>query len=129
VIRKVFGYKGDELTGQWWKLHRRELRNLYSSPDIVRQIKSGRMRRLGHVARIGEERHLYRFWLESPRETAHLEAQGLGGRMGSIWTLGRFWWEGGLQWIPLAQDGDCWRTVVNAVMNFRFLAPRGKLVS
>jgi hypothetical protein len=56
----LLGPKGDEVTGEWRKLHNGELRNLYSSPDIVRQIKSRRMRWAGHVARMGEGRNVYR---------------------------------------------------------------------
>jgi hypothetical protein len=54
VLRGIFGPKRDEVTGEWRKLHSEELHNLYSSPDIVRQIKSRRMRWAGHVARMGE---------------------------------------------------------------------------
>jgi hypothetical protein len=54
VLRRFFGPKRDEVTGEWRKLHNRELHNLYSSPDIIRQIKSRRMRWAGHVARMGE---------------------------------------------------------------------------
>jgi hypothetical protein len=54
VLRGMFGPKRDEVTGEWRKLHNRELHNLYSSPDIIRQIKSKRMRWAGHVARMGE---------------------------------------------------------------------------
>jgi hypothetical protein len=58
VQRKIFGPKRDEVTGEWRKLHNEELHNLYSSPDIVRQVKSRRMRWAGHVARMGEERKM-----------------------------------------------------------------------
>jgi hypothetical protein len=51
----IFGPKRDEVTGEWRKLHNEELHNLYSSPNIIRQIKSRRMRRAGHVALMGEE--------------------------------------------------------------------------
>jgi hypothetical protein len=60
VLRGIFGPKGEEVTGGWRKLHSGELHNLYSSPDIIRQIKSRRMRWEGHVARMGEGRNLYR---------------------------------------------------------------------
>jgi hypothetical protein len=56
VLRRIFGPKRDEVTGEWTKLHNEELHNLYSSPDIIRQIKSRRMRWAGHVGRMGEER-------------------------------------------------------------------------
>jgi hypothetical protein len=54
VLRGIFGTKRDEVTGEWRKLHNGELHNLYSSPDIIRQNKSRRMRWAGHVARMGE---------------------------------------------------------------------------
>jgi hypothetical protein len=53
VLRRMFGPKRDEATGEWRKLHSEELHNLYSSPDIIRQIKSRRMRWAGHVAHMG----------------------------------------------------------------------------
>jgi hypothetical protein len=53
VLRRIFGPKRDEVTGEWRKLHNEELNNLYSSPDIIRQVKSRRMRWAGYVARMG----------------------------------------------------------------------------
>jgi hypothetical protein len=55
VLRRIFGPKRDEMTGEWRKFHNEEHHNLYSSPDIIRQIKSRRMGWAGHVARMGEE--------------------------------------------------------------------------
>jgi hypothetical protein len=82
VLRRIFGPKGDEVTGEWGKLRNGELHNLYSSPDIIRQIKSRRMRWAGHVARMGKERNVYRvFCWEGPKETDRLEDQGVDGRM------------------------------------------------
>jgi hypothetical protein len=60
VLRRVFGPKRDDITGEWRKLHNGELHNLYSSPDIIRQIIPRRMRWAGHVARMGEGRNVYR---------------------------------------------------------------------
>jgi hypothetical protein len=60
VLRRIFGPKRDDVTGEWRKLHSEERHNLYSSPDIVKQIKSRRMRWAEHVAHMGEERKLYR---------------------------------------------------------------------
>jgi hypothetical protein len=61
VLRGIFGPKRDEVTGEWRKLYSGELHNLYSSPDIIRQIKSRRMRWAGHVARMGEGRKVRSF--------------------------------------------------------------------
>jgi hypothetical protein len=58
VLRRILGPKRDEVTVEWRKLHNEELHSLYSSPDIIRQIKSRRMRWAGHVAGMGEERKL-----------------------------------------------------------------------
>jgi hypothetical protein len=60
VLRRIFGPKRDEVTGEWRKLHSEELQNLYSSPDIIREVKSRRIRWAGHVARMGEERKVYK---------------------------------------------------------------------
>jgi hypothetical protein len=66
VLRRIFGQKKDEVTGEWRKLHNEELHNLYSSPDIIMQIKSRRMRWAGHVARVGEETNVYRVLMGKP---------------------------------------------------------------
>jgi hypothetical protein len=64
--RRIFGAKRDEVRGERRKLHSGELHNLYSSQDIIRQIKSRRMRWAGHVARMGEEGHVYRVLVGKP---------------------------------------------------------------
>jgi hypothetical protein len=66
VLRRIFGPRRDEVTGEWRKLHNEELHNLYSSPDIIRQVKSRRMRWAGHVARMGEERKLSKVMVGNP---------------------------------------------------------------
>jgi len=60
VLRRIFGHKRDEVTGEWRKLHNEELNDLYCSPTIVQVLKSRRMRWVGHVARMGERRGVYR---------------------------------------------------------------------
>jgi hypothetical protein len=62
------------------------------------------------------------FWWESPKEKDHLKTEGVDGRMGSKYTLGRL--AGGVEWIHVAKGRDRWRAVVNAVMNLRVLALR-----
>jgi hypothetical protein len=66
VLRRIFGPKRDEVTGEWRKLHNKELCGLYSSPSIIRIIKSRRMRWAGHVARMGEKRNTYRLLVGKP---------------------------------------------------------------
>ena len=66
VLRRIFGPKEDEVTGEWRRLHNKELYALYSSPNIIRVIKSRRLRWEGHVARMGERRGAYRVLVEKP---------------------------------------------------------------
>jgi hypothetical protein len=122
VLRRIFGPKRDEVTGEWRKFHNEELHNLYSSPDI-RQVKSRRMRWAGHVAHMGEERKVYKVLVGKPEGKRPL------GRPRCRWEDGfrmdlretGLW---GVDWIRPAQDRDRWRAVVSAVMNIPVLAPR-----
>jgi len=59
VLRRIFGPKRYEVTGEWRKLHNEELNDLYCSPNVIRVIQSRRMRWAGHVARMGEKRRAY----------------------------------------------------------------------
>jgi hypothetical protein len=72
VLRRIFGPKRYEVTGEWRKLHNEELHDLYSSPNIIRIMKARRMRWAGHVARMGEKRNAYRLLVRKPegKETA-----------------------------------------------------------
>jgi hypothetical protein len=94
---------------------------LYSSPDIIRQVKSNEVG--GACGTHGRGEKSVQVLVGKPEEKDHLEDQGVGGKMGSEWILGRLAWAG-VDWIRLAQDRDRWRAVVSAVMNLRVLAPR-----
>jgi hypothetical protein len=106
------------VTGGWRKLHNEELHGLYSSPSIVRVIKARRMRRVRHVARMGEVRCAYNILVGRPQGRRPL------GRPRRRWednikmNLGEIGF-GDVDWIHLAQDRDRWRAVVNTVMNLR----------
>jgi hypothetical protein len=107
VLRRIFGVKKDEVTGQWRKLHSVKFHNLYLSQDIIRQIKSRRMRWAGHVASMGEGRNVYWVLVGKPEGKYHLEDQGINGRVGSKWTLsrlaGRVW--SGFTWLRVGTVG------------------------
>jgi hypothetical protein len=96
---------------------------LYSSPDIIRQIKSRRMRWAGHVARMGEERNVYRVLMGKPEGKRSLGRPRRRWEDGITMDLRETGW-GSVDWIQLAQDRDRWRDLVNTVMNLRVLAPR-----
>jgi hypothetical protein len=123
VLRGIFGPKRDEVMGEWRKLHNGELHNLYSSPDIIRHIKSRRMRWAGHVACMGEGRNVCRVLVGKPEGKRQLERPRCRREGGIKMDLRVVGW-GGVEWIHLAQDRDCWRVVVNGVMNLGVLAPR-----
>jgi len=118
VLRRIFGPRRDEVTGEWRRLHNKELHDLYSSPNIVRVIKSRRMRWAGHVARIGEERGVYRVLpgkLEGRRPLGRHRHRWVDNTRLDLQEVGC----GYMDWIGLAQDRDGWRTLVSAVMNLR----------
>jgi hypothetical protein len=71
MLRRIFGPKRNEVTGEWRKLHNKELHDLYTSPRIIRIIKSRRMRWVGHVARRGRRGTHIDYWWESQRERDH----------------------------------------------------------
>jgi hypothetical protein len=118
VLRRVFGPKRDEVTGEWRKLHNEKLNDLYSLPNIVRVVKSKRMRWAGHVARMGEERGVHRVLVGKPEgkrplgrprcrweDNIKMVVEEVGGGRGD--------------WMELAQDRDRWRTLVSTVKNLR----------
>jgi hypothetical protein len=118
VLRRIFVPKRDGVTGGWRKLHNEELHNLYSSPSIIRIIKSRRMRWAGHVTRMGEKRNVYMLLVGKPEGKRPL------GRPRCRWidNIKVDLLEIGLNvvdWIGLAQDRYRWRAVVSSVMNLR----------
>ena len=124
VLRRVFGPKRDEETGEWRKLGNEELSDLYSLPNIVRVVKSRRMRWEGHVARMGEGRGVHRVLVGRPEGKRPL------GRPRRRWEdnikmdlqeVGR----GCKAWMELAQDRDRWRALVGTVLNLRVPKMRG----
>jgi hypothetical protein len=119
VLRRMFGLRRDKVTGEWLTLHNEEPYGFYSSPNIIRMIKSRRMRWAGHVARMGEMRDVNRVLVGKPEGKRPL------GRPRHRWEdnikmnlqeVGM----GEMNWIDLAQVRDKWRALVNAVMNLRF---------
>jgi hypothetical protein len=123
VPRRIFGPKRGVVMGKRRKIHNGELHNLYSSPDIIRQIKSRRIRWAEHVARVGEEKNVYRVLMGKREGRRPLGRQRRKWDDGIKLDLREIGW-GCVEWIHLAQDRDRWRTVVNAVMNLQVLALR-----
>jgi len=118
VLRRIFGPMEDEVTGEWRRLHNEELNDFYSSPNIVRVIKSRRMRWAGHVARMGKERGLYKFLLGKPegrRPLGRARRRCVDNIRMDLQEVGY----GYMDWIGLAQDRDRWWTLVSAIMNLR----------
>jgi hypothetical protein len=116
VLRRIFGPRRDEVTRKWKRLHNEELNDLYSSPNIVRVIKSRRMRWAEHVVRMGEERVVHRVWVEKSEGWSPLRRPRRGW-VDNIWIDLQEVGCGHVDWIGLAQDRDRWRTFVSAVMN------------
>jgi len=115
LLKRVFGSKRDEVTGELRKLHNEELRDLYSLPNIVRVVKSRKMSWAGHVGRMGEGRDVHRVLVGKPEGKRPL------GRPRRRWEDNINLREvgGGGDWMELAQDRDRWWALVNTVMNLR----------
>jgi hypothetical protein len=117
VLRRIFEPKRDEATGEWRRLHNEELNDLYSSPNIIRAIKSRRMRWAGHLARMGEKRDSSRILVGIPKGRRPF------GRPRRKWDgnikmdIQEVEW--GIDWIDLSQDRDRRQLLVNAIMNLR----------
>jgi len=116
VLRRIFGPRRDEVMGEWRRLHNEELNGLYSSPNIVRVIKSRRMRWAGNVACMGAERGVYRVLVGKPERKRPL-GKPRRRRVDNIRTDLQEVGCGYIDWIGLAQDRDRWLTLVSMIMN------------
>ena len=107
VLRRVFGPKRDEVTGEWRKLHNEELSDLYSLPNIVQVVKSRRRRWAGHVARMGEGSCVHRVLVGNLRERDHRGDPDVDGRIILRWIFRK--WEGvvgtGWSWFRIGTGG------------------------
>jgi hypothetical protein len=118
VLRRIFGLKRDEVTGEWRKLHNEELHDLYSSPSIIRIMKTRRKRIAEHVARKVEKRNVYRLLVGKAEGRRPL------GRPTRRWldnirmVLVEVGWSD-VDWIGLARDMDRWRALVNSVLKLQ----------
>jgi hypothetical protein len=115
---RIFGPKRNEVAGGWRKLYNEKLHNLYSSPSIIRVIKSSRMRWTGYVVQMGKRRNAYRILVGKPEGMRPL------GRPRGSWLdnikidVREIGWDG-MDWIDLVQDRNQWRGLVNTVMKLR----------
>ena len=118
VLSRAFGPKRDEVTGECRKLYNEEFRDLYPLPNIVRVVKSRRMRWAGHVARMGEGRGVHRVLVGKPEgkrplgrprrrweDNINMDLQEVKGCCGD--------------WMELAQDRERWRALVSTLTNIR----------
>jgi hypothetical protein len=114
VLKCEFGVERDEVIRGWRQLHDEKLHNLYSSPNIIRMMKSRRMRYAGRVVQMREKRNAYRILVGKP-EGKKPRYRWMDNIKVDLREIG---WDG-MDWIDLTQDRDQWRALVNTVMNIR----------
>jgi hypothetical protein len=115
-LRSIYGPKRDRVTGRWRKLHNEELHDLYSSPSIIKIIKSRRIRWVGHVAQMGEKRNAYRLLVgksEGKRQLGRPRQRWIDNIKMDLLEIGL----GSVDRIGLDQDRNRWRALVHMVMN------------
>jgi hypothetical protein len=128
VLRRILGFKKEEVAGDWRRLHNEEFRNLYASPNITRLMKLERMRWAEHVTRMGQWRNVYR------NLVGKFELKRLRGRTRRRWEdnirmdLREIGWEI-VDWIRLNNDSDQWRALVNTVMSLRVTLKAGNFLT
>ena len=124
MLRRVFGPKRDEVTGEWRKLHNKELSDLYSLPSIVRVVKSRRMRRTGHVAHMAEGRGVHRVLVgksEGKRQLGRPRLKWEDNIKMDLQEVRGIWGD----WMELTRDRERWRAPVGRVRNLRVPKMRG----
>jgi len=128
VLRIIFEPKRDEVTTEWRKLHNEELNVLSCSPNIVRVIRSRRIRWAVHVARMTERRVIYIVLVGKPKVNRPLVIPRHGWENNIKMDLQEVGY-GSMDWIELTLDRDRWRALVNAVMNLRVPLYVGKFLT
>ena len=128
MLWRIFGPKRDEVTGEWRKVHNEELNDLYCSRNVVRVIKSRRMRWAVHVTRMGEVRGAYRVLVGKFEGKRPLRRPRLRWEDNIKMDLENTGY-GGMDWIELVQDRERWWAFVNEVMNLRVPPNVGNFVT
>jgi hypothetical protein len=127
MLRRIFAPKSDEVRGGWRKLHNDVFHNFYSSPGIIRLMKSSKMRRAGHVACMMGKRNTYRILVGKSEGKRPLGRPRHGWEDNVKWIVERGW--GGMDSIDLSQDRVQWRALVNIAVNLWVSCNDGKFLS
>jgi hypothetical protein len=128
VLRRIFGPKRDVVMRSWMKLHNEELHNLYCSTNIIRVIKSRKMRWAGHVVRMGEMRNVVKILVGKPERNKPRGRPRRRREDNIKMNLRKICLEA-LNWIRLAQNRDRWRAIVNTVVYLRVPSKAGNFLT